>query len=122
LRWLLAGNLFYYASGVAMAYLLADNRAFCKYLCPIPALMKLSSRFALLKIAGSSERCDLCMECVEVCPMDIRIPDYVQAGKRVLSTECILCQTCAVTCPNTALVVSWGLDLGGREQLQQRSS
>jgi polyferredoxin len=122
LLWLLTGNLLYYASAILMAYLLKDNRAFCKYLCPIPVLMKLASRFALLKVGGSGERCDLCMACVRMCPMDIRIPDYVKTGKRVLSTECVLCQTCVTVCPTAALAVSWGLDLGGPEHLQQRLS
>jgi NAD-dependent dihydropyrimidine dehydrogenase PreA subunit len=99
LWWLLAGNLLYYAAGIPLAYALKDNRAFCKYLCPIPVLMKLGSRFALLKVAGAKERCNQCMACVKVCPMDIRIPDYVMAGQRVLSTECILCNTCVTSCP-----------------------
>ena len=120
LVWLAVGNLFYYVSTVSMAYLLKDNRAFCKYLCPIPVLMKAGSRFALLKVAGSSERCDSCMACVKMCPMDIRIPEYIKAGKRVLSTECILCQTCVTVCPTSALAVSWGLDAGWCEQLQER--
>ena len=47
--------------------------------------------------------------------MDIRIPDYVKMGFRVLSTECILCQTCVNTCPAGALKVSFGLDIGGKE-------
>lgn len=120
LWWLVTGNLLYYASAIPMAYLLKDNRAFCKYLCPVAVLMKLGSRFALLKIKGVSERCDWCMACVKMCPMDIRIPDYVKAGERVLSTECILCQTCASACPTSALSVTWGWDVGGRERLQQR--
>jgi polyferredoxin len=119
-RWLLAGNLLYYASGISLAYLLRDNRAFCKYLCPVPVLMKLGSRFALLKVSGASEHCNQCMACVKVCPMDIRIPDYIAAGQRVLSTECILCNTCVSACPTNTLAVSWGLDISKRELLQLR--
>ncbi|MGO9087139.1 MAG: 4Fe-4S binding protein [Candidatus Sulfotelmatobacter sp.] len=122
LWWLLAGNMLYYAAAIPMAILLKDNRAFCKYLCPVAVLMKLGSRFSPLKIGGVRERCDSCMACVKMCPMDIRIPDYVQAGKRVLSTECILCQTCASVCPTSALSVTWGFDVGWRERLQQRAS
>ncbi len=118
--WMLAGNLLYYFSGILLAFLLNDNRAFCKYLCPVPVLMKLSSRFALLKVSGAKEDCNQCMACVKNCPMDIRIPDYVMAGQRVLSTECILCNTCVTTCPTNSLAVSFALDLGGRERLQQR--
>jgi len=122
LWWLLVGNALYYATAIPMAYLLKDNRAFCKYLCPVAVIMKLGSRFSLLKITGISERCDECMACVKVCPMDIRIPAYIQAGQRVLSTECVLCQTCASACPTSALTVTWGLDLGGRELLEERST
>jgi polyferredoxin len=122
LRWLLAGNLFYYAAGISLAFLLQDNRAFCKYLCPVPVVMKLGSRFALLKISGASEHCNQCMACVKACPMDIRIPDYVKAGQRVLSTECILCNTCVSACPTNTLAVSWGLDVGGHELLRLRPS
>ena len=120
LLWLTIGNLFYYASAIGLAVVLKDNRAFCKHLCPVPVLMKLGSRFALLKVAGSAERCDECMACVKMCPMDIRIPDYVKAGTRVLSTECVLCQTCVTVCPTSALAIRWGLDLGGLERLQER--
>jgi len=122
LWWMLFGNLLYFALAIPMAYLLNDNRAFCKYLCPVPVLMKLGSRFALLKVGGAKDRCDQCMACVKMCPMDIRIPDYLQAGSRVLSTECILCQTCVSVCPTAALAVSWGFDAGGRERLQWRPS
>lgn len=121
-KWMVAGNLFYYASGITLAFALKDNRAFCKYLCPVPVLMKAGSRFSLLKVAGSNEGCNQCMACVKVCPMDIRIPDYLMAGQRVLSTECILCNTCVSACPSNLLAVSFGLDLGGRERLQARTS
>jgi polyferredoxin len=120
LWWLLAGNLLYYASAIPLAFALKDNRAFCKYLCPVPVLMKLGSRFALLKIAGEPERCNQCMACVKACPMDIRIPDYLMAGQRVLSTECILCQTCVSACPTNTLASSWGFDAGRRERLKIR--
>jgi len=120
LWWLLAGNALYYAAAIPMAYVLQDNRAFCKYLCPVAVLMKVGSRFAFLKIRGAAERCDSCMACVKVCPMDIRIPDYIKAGQRVLSTECILCQTCASACPTSALSVTWGFDVAKHESLQER--
>jgi ferredoxin-type protein NapH len=119
-RWMLAGNLLYYASGIALAFALRDNRAFCKYLCPVPVFMKIGSRFALLKIAGTKESCNNCGACVKVCPMDIRIPDYVLYGRRVLSTECILCHTCVSACPTSSLASSWGLDAGFHEFLQIR--
>jgi polyferredoxin len=118
--WLLGGNIFYYASGITLAYLLKDNRAFCKYVCPIPAVQKIPSRFALLKIAGDAAKCTECGVCVKVCPMDIRIPEYIKNGQRVLSTECIFCLECINACPKGALNDTFALDIGNQELLNVR--
>ncbi len=120
LYWLLGGNVFYYASSITLAYLLKDNRAFCKYVCPIPALQKTPGRFALLKVAGDAEKCDECGACVKVCPMDIRIPEYTKNGQRVLSTECIVCFECVNVCAKGALDTTFGWDVGNRELLRVR--
>jgi len=103
LKWLLIGNLLYYLTAVLLAFSLKDNRAFCKYVCPIPTLQKIASRYALLKIEGKQELCNECGVCVRVCPMDIDIPAYTRRGLRVLSTECILCFECVDVCNQGAL-------------------
>ena len=115
--WLLAGNAAYYVTAVVLAFEMHDNRAFCKYVCPIPPIQKLTSRFSLLKIAGNPTICSDCGSCSTVCPMDIRIPDYVRNGKRVLATECILCFTCTNACASGALHTSLGLDVDFRPSL-----
>jgi len=120
LYWLLAGNVIYYSIGIILAFWLKDNRAFCKYVCPITTILKITTRFSLLKIRGNSEKCNECGVCMKMCPMDIRITDYTKNGLRILSTECILCQTCVNTCPTGALKVSFGLDIGGKELLNER--
>jgi len=121
LYWFLAGSALYYGLGIGLAVALKDNRAFCKYVCPVSVPLKLGARFALLKVKGEPARCNGCQACARMCPMDIRIPDYTQAGTRVLSTECSLCQTCISVCPRNALGLSFGLDLGGKELLRQRT-
>jgi ferredoxin-type protein NapH len=116
--WFVAGNALYYATGIILAYTLKDNRAFCKYVCPITVPLKLAATFSLLRIRGEAERCNECMACVQMCPMDIRIPGYIKNGQRVLSTECSLCQTCITVCPSEALKLSFGMDLGGKDLLR----
>jgi polyferredoxin len=120
LWWLLAGNLFYYLSAVILAFSLKDNRAFCKYLCPIPTLQKPGTRFALIKIEGDESICTDCGACVKACPMDIRIPEYTHQGKRVLSTECILCFDCVNVCTKGALDTTIKLDGANLELLRFR--
>lgn len=101
--------------------MLKDNRAFCKYLCPITVFLKASSAFSLLKIKWKADICDECGICAEICPMDIKIPDYIKAGQRVLSTECVLCMRCIDTCPTGALRASLGFDFGGKELLNKKT-
>lgn len=118
--WFLIGNALYYAIGITLAYALKDNRAFCKYVCPVSVPLKVTSRFSLLKIGGDETKCNDCGACVKLCPMDIRIPEYIKSGQRVLSTECSLCQTCTTVCAHDALKLSFGFDLGGKELLRTR--
>jgi len=119
LAWMAAGNALYYIVAVGLAVGLRDNRAFCKYVCPIPVFQKATSRFALLKIEGDPARCDDCGACVKMCPMDIDLVAYIRSDTRILSTECMLCQTCITVCAKDALRVSMGLDLGGREYVRR---
>lgn len=120
--WFLAGNALYYLIGIILAYKLKDNRAFCKYVCPVSVPLKLGARFSLLKVGATANSCNECGACELTCPMDIHIPDYILNGQRVLSTECSLCQTCISTCPHNALKLTFGFDLGGNELLRDRSS
>lgn len=100
--WLfLAGNAAYYAVGVVMAFALRDNRAFCKYVCPVGLLMKPAARVALLHVSCDSTACIRCGRCTRVCPMGVDVPREC-AGKR-RSTECILCGKCVDACPVKAL-------------------
>jgi ferredoxin-type protein NapH len=118
--WFIIGNLLYYAIGIGLAYALKDNRAFCKYVCPVSVPLKATSRFSIIKIGGEPEKCNDCGACVKMCPMDVRIPEYILNRERVLSTECSLCQTCITVCARDALMLSFGLDLGGKDLLRER--
>ena len=118
--WFIVGNLLYYAVGIILAYTLKDNRAFCKYVCPVTIPLKITSRFSLIKIGQSVGQCNDCDACEKLCPMDIRISDYILNHQRVLSTECSLCQTCITVCAQDALKLSFGFDLGGEELLRER--
>jgi polyferredoxin len=122
LTWFVIGNLLYYLAGIGLAFAVKDNRAFCKYVCPVAVPLKLGARFALLKVAGDAAKCDQDRRCIKTCPMDIRVSDYIKAGQRVLATECILCQQCINVCPNNALKLSFGLDIAGKELLVERPS
>jgi ferredoxin-type protein NapH len=120
--WFVVGNLLYWGFGVVLAIVLRDNRAFCKYACPVSVVLKLAARPSLLKISGDAKACLECQSkaCTTLCPMDIQIPEYIGSGTRLCSSECIACLQCVAICPPNTLKLSIGYDLGGEEQLEIR--
>lgn len=95
------GNLLYYAVGIILAFVFKDNRAFCKYICPITIFMKPMSYFSLIRIKCDTSKCISCGKCKKVCPMDVDMLDNSRNRKN--GTECILCFECAKECPKKAL-------------------
>jgi polyferredoxin len=98
LEWLLIGNLLYYIFGTALAYRLKVNRAFFKYIYPVPVFQKISSRFLILKLEGPAEKCTGYGACYKICKINIQVSQFTQSPQRVLSTECILWNECAHVC------------------------
>lgn len=100
--WLfLAGNIFYYAVGILLAFAFRDNRAFCKYLCPVTVFLKPMSYFSILRVHCDESKCIHCNRCLQVCPMNVEVNK--KSRKRKNSTECILCYECTKVCPTKAL-------------------
>lgn len=120
LTWLIIGNAAYYLLGLGLAIWLKDNRAFCKYICPIPIFQKVLSRFSLSKQQIDMEKCTDCGLCEKNCLMDIKLLSYAKNGQRILSTECILCDTCVQVCPTSAIGSTFKIDGSFTEHLNFR--
>lgn len=97
----LIGNVIYYVLGIILAIVFKDNRAFCKYICPITVFLKPMSYFSLMRIHCDSNKCVSCGKCKTVCPMNVDMTDNSRNRKN--GTECILCNECTKICPKKAL-------------------
>ncbi len=97
----LIGNILYYVVGIILAFAFKDNRAFCKYICPITVFLKPATYFSLSRIKCNTEKCVKCGKCQRVCPMNIDPTDNSRGKK--YATECILCMECVKSCPKDAL-------------------
>lgn len=95
------GNIIYYIVGIVLAFTFKDNRAFCKYICPITVFLKPMSYFSLLRIKNDKNKCISCNKCKKICPMNVDMTD--NSRKRKNGTECILCMNCINECPKKAL-------------------
>ncbi len=95
------GNIIYYLIGISLAILLKDNRAFCKYICPVTIFLKPASYFSYLRVKCDHTKCIKCGKCLNSCPMNVDILD--DSRKRINGTECILCLNCIENCPKKAL-------------------
>ena len=97
----IVGNILYYIVGIILAFLFKDDRAFCKYICPVTIFLKPMSYFSVVRVKCDKEKCISCGKCKKVCPMNVDITD--NSRKRKNGTECILCMECVKTCPRKAL-------------------
>ncbi|MEM2897309.1 MAG: 4Fe-4S binding protein, partial [Candidatus Bathyarchaeia archaeon] len=76
-------------------------RFWCRYLCPLGALMGIFSKFSLLGMRRNILSCTHCPECEKNCPMQIKISEL--PWKKFNDSECILCLECSDACGRDAL-------------------
>ncbi len=95
------GNVLYYAVGIILAFAFKDNRAFCKYICPINVFLKPMSYFSLFRVRFVKEKCISCGKFKRVCSMEVEVTD--NARNRKNGTECFHCMECVKNCPKGAL-------------------
>lgn len=96
---LLIAALFF---GILALNLLAD-RFWCRYLCPLGALLGLLSKIALLRpVIGSA--CVSCAKCARVCRLEAveTRPSY-----EIVPAECTVCLDCLAACPKNGMGFAW---------------
>jgi polyferredoxin/ferredoxin len=116
---------FYQSAFITLLFLgilalnLVERRFWCRFLCPLGALLGLASRFALLK-RSVQEDCTGCRLCEPFCQGGAR-PSEAEGWR---PTECLYCWNCEATCPerDVRFHLSWkrspnGVDLGRRRVL-----
>ena len=80
---------------------LLHRRFFCRYVCPLGALLGLAARFAPWKVHNRKPTCTDCGQCGKMCRTEA-----IDKRGQVNSERCILCLDCLTHCPHHQFIFS----------------
>lgn len=84
----------YVVAGGIVLTSLALVLPFCRYFCPLAAVMNPLSKLGLMRVKRT-DACIDCGQCAKACPMDID----VDKKKEVTDARCTSCMQCVSSCP-----------------------
>lgn len=90
------------AVGVGL-YPLAGTRVWCRFFCPMAAVLGLVQKFGRYRITVKKDMCISCGLCSEYCEMGIDVRAYAQANESFTRAACVGCGMCATKCPRGVL-------------------
>lgn len=100
--WLVVDMVFAGVLGIGV-YFFLSGRVWCRFLCPLAALMHVYTKFTTYRIFSRKKRCISCNICTKSCHMGIDVMSYAVRGKPMDDVECVRCSACIVNCPMDVL-------------------
>lgn len=88
--------------GVA-AYPLGGTRVWCRFFCPMAALLGLTQKFGRFRITVKDNMCISCGLCSTYCEMGIDVRAYAQRNQSFVRASCVGCGICSEVCPRGVL-------------------
>jgi polyferredoxin len=92
-------------------YPILGPRVWCRYFCPMAALLGLTQRAGRFRIRVQPDLCIACGNCSTYCEMGIDVRAYAMANTTFTRASCVGCGMCAHVCPRSVLKLeaSWPL-------------
>ena len=84
-------------------YFFLGGRIWCRYGCPLAALMHIYNRFSKYRIFSEKKKCISCNICTKVCHMGIDVMNYANKGIPMNDSQCVRCSACIESCPMDVL-------------------
>lgn len=84
-------------------YFFYSGRIWCRYGCPLAALMHIYTKFSTYRIFADKQKCISCNLCTRVCHMGIDVMGYASQGRPMDDVQCVRCSACINACPMDVL-------------------
>ena len=84
-------------------YFWFSGRVWCRFACPLAALMHVYTRFSKFRIFPEKAKCISCNVCTSVCHQGIDIMNFANKGLPMEDPECVRCSACVQSCPTGVL-------------------
>lgn len=94
-------------------YFKYSGRVWCRFACPLAALMHVYTRFSRFRIFPDKKKCISCNVCTSVCHMGIDVMNFANKGLPMADPECVRCSACVQSCPTQVLQFGRLLPDGG---------
>jgi len=80
-----------------------SGRVWCRFACPLAALMHLYARFSKFRIFAEKAKCISCNVCTSVCHQGIDVMSFANKGIPMNDPQCVACAACVTSCPTDVL-------------------
>ncbi len=80
-----------------------SGRVWCRFACPLAALMHVYAKFSRFAIVSHKKKCISCNVCTSVCHQGIDIMNFANKGRPMQDVECVRCSACVQSCPTGVL-------------------
>jgi polyferredoxin len=84
-------------------YFWFSGRVWCRFACPLAALMNVYTRFSRFRIFADKKKCISCNVCTAVCHQGIDIMNFANKGLAMEDPQCVRCSACVQSCPTGVL-------------------
>ena len=84
-------------------YFWLSGRFWCRFFCPLAALMHVYTKFSRFRILADKKKCISCNQCTSVCHQGIDVMHYAQRGIPMDDPQCVRCSACVQSCPTGVL-------------------
>lgn len=84
-------------------YFKYSGRVWCRFACPLAALMHIYARFSRFRIVVEKKKCISCNQCTSVCHQGIDIMNFANKGLNMNDPQCVRCSACVQACPTGVL-------------------